>query len=702
MNKNKALTGAVALMLFSFGLKAQNPYMENSLDLDEVVISSSRMGTSLKKMPQKVEVITENDIKGIPVNNVADLLKTLANVDVLQYPGANASIGMRGFKPSSTLRGYTLLLIDGKPAGTTNIATIPTAFVEKIEVIKGPYSVLYGSDAMGGIVNVITKKVVNGTHASVGVGFGSFGSSNMNASINMKPLSNFGFSFAFSRDAQDKDYTIGKNNIIKDEKYERDLLVDKSYGDKMECSRTATNNFGAKVSYDINDKWNMELTELYSFAPEIFSPGGYLKTYSMNKIAFARTNTSLDIRRISDNNTLTISPYYSYNDRTNYSSTDATAGINLLKKQHEYGVKVSDMHRWGIFSLAGGVDVDRFVSLSEKYSKGKLTAPYTPDYDIFSSSLFVQGNVDWKGLFVNAGVRYNLTRFGVTHNEFLKNEAGSKLFNNVCPSLGLRYDIIPEISVHASTGIGYYIPDAYQVAGQYESFGKKYVGNPNLKPETSNSVDAGVSFSRNNWFNADVTYFYTVYKDKIVEDNSKTGYVTYVNAPSANMSGIEAMVSWDILKMLDMRYSLSLYANYTYMINNKYKEPKKDNRMLDLLYVRKNMANFGANFDFSGRFGARLNGRFIGNRLESNWFADKDRPWDVKNYYTQGGYTEKDKIIKHPNHLVFDMSAYYNVNDMFRFGISVSNLFDENYSEKDGYNMPGRCVMGTLSFNINQ
>jgi vitamin B12 transporter len=67
-------------------------------------------------------------------------LKRTTNLDIIQYPGASASVGMRGFPPSAHNRNYTLVLIDGKPAGTTNLSSIPSDFVQRIEVVKGPYS----------------------------------------------------------------------------------------------------------------------------------------------------------------------------------------------------------------------------------------------------------------------------------------------------------------------------------------------------------------------------------------------------------------------------------------------------------------------------------------------------------------------------------------------------------------------------------
>lgn len=714
--KNKSLAFLATILFCSWGANAQTTEAEPEYNksLQDVVVSSSKSDLSLKKIPQKVEIITKEDIKQIPVTNVADLLKTLANVDLIQYPGANATVGIRGFKPSGTLRSYTLLLIDGKPAGTANIATIPTAFVERVEVVKGPYSVLYGSDAMGGIVNIITKKVDNNTNTSVQVGYGEFERSDINATLNIKPLDNLGFAFGFSRSVQGEDYRIGKRNLINDVNYEKHLLAESSYGDKMGATKYSINNYAAKMQYDINDVWNLGITSLYSTSPEIQTPGNYWHSYGEQKVKFKRANFMFDLVRSSYNNTLTISPYYSSDQRDTYTTLAEDAYVIFSKATHEDGLKISDLQKWDNFSLVGGIDVDRLAVIGKNYSaKDVLKAPYTPDYNILSTSAYIQGNYEYEGLLLNAGLRYNFTRFGVEKNTFLKNKASNRYYNNLAPSLGLRYDIIPEVSIHASAGVGYYIPDAYQVSGNYEtsgSYGKKYRGNPNLKAETSNSVDGGVSFYKDNWFTADVTYFYTLYKNKIVEETKTDAqtsdkYVTYTNAPEAKMHGIEIALSLDVLKAMGgyTDTSLSLYANYTHMFYNKYQEPKKNNALVDLLYVRKDLANFGVKFDYDNMFGARINGRFIGNRLENNWFTyGNTRPWDAASNYTQGGYVATDNIVKHPKHLIFDVSAYYNVSKVIKLGVTASNLLDENYSEKDGYNMPGRCIMGTLSFNISE
>ena len=70
------------------------------------------------------------------------------------------------------------------------------------------------------------------------------------------------------------------------------------------------------------------------------------------------------------------------------------------------------------------------------------------------------------------------------------------------------------------------------------------------------------------------------------------------------------------------------------------------------------------------------------------------------NYYAEGGYKATDKILKHPEYLLFDYSVGYAFTEKVNFGVTVSNLLDENYSEKDGYNMSGRSIVAKLAYTF--
>ncbi|MDO5663825.1 MAG: TonB-dependent receptor [Bacteroidia bacterium] len=696
----KILWSIAALLAFTSTLKAQEDVKD--YELDEVVVTATRMKLPLKSIPQKVEIIDKSKILSVPNENLADLLKRTTNLDIVQYPGSSAAVGMRGFAPSIHNRNYTLVLIDGKPVGTTNLTAIPSDFVERIEVIKGPYSVLYGSDAMGGVINIITKQPSIQKTGSVSVSAGNFGQTNINGYASGGISDKVRISLGFSRKVQEKDYRIGSRNIFSLNKTEKLILDEKSYGDAMGNTQYSINQFMGKVLVSFDNLWSADITGAFVTSNDIETPGNYWHSYGLSKKDFNRFNTSLDLRRESYNNTLLISPYWSAYKESNYNNSESDAFINSKDDIKQYGIKISDTYSWGDFKLVGGIDIDANKISSKRFSD-KITPmnPYRPDHSSLATSVFAQGAYTLDKLFVNAGVRYNYTNFTLEASELLKNEKKSTGYSNFSPSLGFKYFIVPNINIHGSFGTSFFVPDAYKVAGKYQVGQKEYRGEPNLKAETATSFDLGLNLTNNRFLSIDITYFQTFYKNKIVNDNSSKDFITFKNADKGRMNGLEIMFSSDIAQLFSQKYNLELYAAFTHMFNNSF---EKEGVMKDIIGVRKTTGNFGIAFNNNKEFTTRLNARYIGNRLENDWLVwsnPNPRP-DIKaeDYYTKGGYTASEQILQHPAHLVFDYSVFYNVTPKARIGISVSNLFDENYTEKDGYNMPGRNIMGHASYSF--
>src|SRR5690606_18426011 len=127
--------------------------------LESVMVEARRSPADRAELPQQVDVVTSTDLERTPATDVAEALKRTAAVDVIQFPALLSGVSVRGFRPQySGLNPRTLILVDGRPAGATNLATLDLVAVERIEVLKGPASALYGSSAMGGAINIITRR----------------------------------------------------------------------------------------------------------------------------------------------------------------------------------------------------------------------------------------------------------------------------------------------------------------------------------------------------------------------------------------------------------------------------------------------------------------------------------------------------------------------------------------------------------------
>ena len=130
---------------------------------ETLVVTAAATEQSVKDAPASISVITQQDLQRRPVQNLKDVLRDVPGVQLTNEGDNRKGVSIRGLDSS-----YTLILVDGKRVNSRNavfrhndfdLNWIPVDAIERIEVVRGPMSSLYGSDALGGVVNIITKKV---------------------------------------------------------------------------------------------------------------------------------------------------------------------------------------------------------------------------------------------------------------------------------------------------------------------------------------------------------------------------------------------------------------------------------------------------------------------------------------------------------------------------------------------------------------
>ena len=707
----KILWCITTLMAFTSTLKAQEDVKD--YELNEIVVTATRMNLPLKSIPQKVEIIDKQKIVSLPAENTAELLKRTTNLDIIQYPGASAQVGMRGFSPSAQARSYTIVMIDGLPSGTSNLATLPTSAIERIEVIKGHYSVLYGTDAMGGVINIITKKATMQKSAEVSLKGGSFGTTSFDANAAGMLSKKVGVVIGFSNQMQQKDYRIGNNNLLKTSEMERLILSENSYGDVYPNTTFQMSQLFGKFNYSISNRWNVSVSSFYNMASDVKTPGNYF-TQLASKKEIERLNLFSEITHTTTSNKLAIAPYYSNERNSNYetAANSKTNFISFKDNVSEYGVRTNNTHTFDDITLLAGIDYDVLdYQSTRQFQKGSEASPYKPNNKNQRLSAFAQINYELGDLSLNGGLRANQIKYEIFKHDSLSNKNSSDNYFYLVPSFGLKYNLPRGFNIHASVGKAFSIPDAFATSGFYEvntmvgswPFRMAYVGNADLKPETSITYESGIGYSRGAFY-TDLTFFNTTHKNKIVTRRTdgvgnEADSTHYENARSASMSGLEFIGSLNIGQLAGWNEKLELYAGLTYMLNNTFTEYKTE-KVKDLLFVNKANGNFGIAYDNRKGFTSRLHARYKGSHLERDGFSRARPLIKSDNYYTQGGYESTDKILLFSDHLIFDYSVFYSVTPKARIGISISNLFDENYTEKDGYNMPGRNISGHASYSF--
>ena len=628
-----------------------------------VVVTGARAPVALKDTPQRIEVVTRQEIRETPHRELADLLGKTTNVDIKRYPGMNGSVGMRGFTPSSPMTGesmQTLVLQNGIPAVNNNISFMPVNGVARVEVMKGPASSLYGSQAMSGVINVIPVRRTGDIQGGVGVSAGNHNLRQVEADIGGAINETLNFDY-FGNWEKRGDYKDG-------------------HGQTMEFSGYKQHSHGLRLGAELAPGWTLDARADLFRANDVQNPGPdpEIKQFETSKDA-DRDLYSLTLQGKVDQHTLSAA---AYTGKENYLNYDLKKDGRLVQSYDSrikwHGLQLKDEWDWAEgYKLVFGYDYNQ-TKASARSGTPPWTFSYNPDSKLKTHGLYAQQNISLNEGSTNlyVGGRYDRITMSTLPTDGLGNVTQSRDFSQFSPSAGIKHELAPGISLHASAGKGFSAPSAWKLSGEYSGSDWKqdangnwypvpitYVGNANLDPESSVSVDAGIGFERDNW-NMDLTLYHTRVKDKIVAYDVSPGLKSWRNADEARMRGLELAGNWQF------NPNLRLDLGYTHSFRS---EQRNGSVWSPLEYVPKNTvrAALVGNWDkLHARLGARYNGKSWKSRAE------------------RGGYT------------LWDMSLGYAINKHHTLSLSVDNLFDRYYEEVHGYNMPGREIRVGYRWNF--
>jgi len=706
----------IGTVLFSSPVLAQKKRpdtLKNNV-LDEVVVTSLRTDTKRGNVPQSMTVIGKSAIDLTPAQEVTDLLKKNASVNIIQYPGLSAGVGIRGFRPQfSGLNQRSLLLVDGRPAGTANIATINPADIERIEVLKGPASALYGSSAMGGVINIITKKSQGAIHGNVYAEYGSYETVKLGAAAGGNITKKLDFDISYLSFDRGKDMKLGKGNVFRKwfdggmatKNYtDGAVQVDDARSDGLRRTYTQLNyNTGSlRLGYQLNDNWRMDIRGERFAANNVESPSDiFFGNEQPSTKDIERHNEEVTISGKFLKHAISIKGYTSEENNANKTlNTNGVAIVPYVSYESSAswkGIQAKDAYTLGQHTLIFGLDYNNAGITTHSYNANSTEkAPFSPNYSLSTGAAYLQGQFNFldSKLIINPGARLDLITYNVKETPLLTTYAGGKQTNPFfSPSIAAQYSLNKMLTVHATTGRAFVNPDAYNVAGYSEvltSTGKATVtkGNADLKNENSISWDAGVRFAKTEaGLTFDVTYFNTYVRDRITTqrtvpttvETTPSGRevatrITYINANKANINGFEAELAWDYGTFAAKDYSLRLFANATR--TSKAEEVTIGNdgakTYKDILNVADFTSTYGVEFNNLKGIDLRLSGRYVGNRKDTDFNDDRSPE------------------IVYPEFMVVDLGASYTYQQKHTLSFLMNNLTDENYYEKRGYNLAGR------------
>ena len=710
----------ISLLTFNFSqTKAQTPDSIQQNLLNPVVVTATRFETKRETIAQKLVLISREDIQMTPANDLTDIVRKMAAVDVIQYPNLSSGIGIRGFRPQfSGLNQRTLLLIDGRPAGATNLSQINLNGVERVEVLKGPASSLYGSQAMGGVINVITAHSKGDVRGNGFVEYGSFQTiqAGINSGGNLTKKLDYDLSFNYFERA--KDYKIGDGNWLRNafgfgsaqKNYTHIPVekVDETITDGQRRPFTQLHYFSGRLrlGYQLSENWRVDVGGDAFQAKDVESPGE-ISSGSTEASTKDVDRAALDVSLTGKigNHSPSLKVFGSEENTKNFTLNVSGKPVIPFRSAELHnawkGVQVKDVWKIGNHALILGYDYLHASTNSRRWANDTTErGPTQPAYAIISSAFYAQTLLNFNRLTIQPGIRYDNITFDVRETALLPTyKSGKKTNPFTSPSLGVTYQLVPFLQLKSAVGRAFVTTDAYSVAGYNEirdSKGRIAVtaGNPDLKNESSLSWDLGLSYNKpKSGFAFGVTYFATKVDNRIAKiittvneplpnNDVIVSRASFVNAADANISGLETEISYDFGALNNFRYALRAYWNGSSIMKAKELIIGTDGAATtrDIQNVAKNTFNYGLEYDNLKWLKIRISGRSVGTRKDID-YTDPINP-----------------EIDYPQYMVLDFIASFKINSMHGLALKINNITDENYYEKRGYNMPGRAI--SVRYNI--
>lgn len=655
------LTGAVLPLAIAPLAKAQEVEIleTEGVMLDTIVVSASGHAQTLPDAPATITVIDGDEIASKPYATVADVLRNVPGVIVSAPSGRSGaeSISIRGLGES-----YVLTLVDGKPVGNSQEATYngfgsglawsylpPPSAIERIEVIRGPMSSLYGSAASGGVINIITKPVSDEWSGSMTLGTSQYqrsgaGSANEGRFYLSGPLmqDRLGLSLFGSRHDRKKD----------------EMVVSGRGGDTVQSQDIERHSLGARLTWKIDETQKLDFETVYSAQDTVSTPrdGG-----TSGGITHKRMNYGL-LHNIVWGSDYETDTFLTYED-VDFENGSNLSGYEMLNLNTRTRMSV------GQHDLTIGLD---YRDETTRHSPDRVNVD--PVMTRWQWALFGEDNFHLTDdLTLTMGLRYD------------DNERYGSHFT---PRAYAVWHANPALTIKGGVSGGYKTPTLKQADSNiFEPSGgdgrARDQGNTNLKPEESTNYEIGAVWESQGGVQIGLTAYHTRFKNKITTEqicahdtpvpglptdcgmNTPTDPIKwinqYVNRDAAELNGVEATVDFT-LGDVDVAF------NYTYA----------DSKVTQGAAV-------GSRFNNSPLHVANL-------RLD--WQASYELSvWTNAQYRSATFDTGSGHIGEHA---VFDIGLDYEFNERVMGSAAIYNVDNKTFGNT-GYNDGRRFYMGLTS-----
>lgn len=703
----------------------------NTLNLHEVVISSNKRVSKEKDIPQEVAHISKPSVELFQPQTAADLLQISNEVFIQKSQLGGGSPMIRGFSANRIL-----LVVDNirmnnaifRSGNLQNVISLDALSIAKTEVIFGPGSVIYGSDALGGVMNFSTlKPQFSPTDKCLlgGTAYTRFSTANQEKTLHLDfnaggkkwaYLGSFSYNhFGDLKMGNTKDTTMLKREYVERINGIDSVLTNKSPRVQKNSGYQQLNTMH-KFKYQFNKHWNMEYAFHFSRLSEVPRYDRSL-VYKKDKPKYAEwyygaqkwTMNALNISYLKHHllfdKLKVVAAFQNYeesrNDRkfNNKQLRTRTENVDLItlnidadkfinhKNDLFYGIELShnSVHSKGIKT---NIQNQSVKEIGSRYPDGSTLS----NMAVYAHYLY-KPSPRW---IVNTGLRYSHIILNADFNsKFYKFPFEKARLNtgNLTGSLGAVYHIDETFDVKSNFSTGYRSPNIDDIGKVFDSeAGHVIVPNPNLKPEYAYNIDLGFSKRFGEIIHINLTAYYSLLdqamvrrnftfngQDSIIYDGENSKVEALVNTNKAYIYGFQT----EFLTKINQHWSIKLFFNYM-------KGKDSDN-----MPIRHISPMFGsAQLSFKNKhFKAILYGVFNGEISNDNLATSEQK----KTYM----YAKDSKGKPYsPAWATLNFKCHYYINSHFSLSGGIENIFDKAYRPySSGIVAPGRNFI--LSFKAH-
>lgn len=629
MKKNHSLLFLAVALLASNGTRS-SAFAAEAYDLPEVVVTATRTDREVEKIPSYVQVVTADQIRDSGAKSVPEALKSLSGVSVSN--NNRDVIDISGFGEAAKMN--VAVLVDGRKLNPIDMAgpnwgSIPLANIERIEVVHGAGSVMYGDNAMGGVINIITKKPTAGTSVTADVSGGSYGTFKTDGSV-----------------------TIGNENVS--------LLVGGShyttdgYRDHSEEKRDGIySRFQAKASdrllfkadfSNTYDKFNLpgalSATQVAVNRRQV-KPGSEF-TWSDSRLTQVGGGMEYDLgdsgKLFLDASYLLDKKFY-YSDANRFTSADLSTKMVSPKYvlDHALGVHTNRL------TIGADYQIMDFEASTSQYQYWNHPAVWSftfGDYNRKSSAVYVQDEFGiTRALSMNLGYRYEHIS-----SDYRGSSVPAVAENDLwAGEIGLIYNYLPKSKVYGKISRSFRYPVADEM---YNYENGSFTA---LKPSKSVNYELGTSYVPNQSLAMNVRGYVMNIDDELLYD-ALQGYGANVNYPETRHVGLDFDIRYTPAADLDLFGGMSC-------TDAEYSAGQHAGKQLPMVPEWKGAV--GAEYDFGRGLHSKITYNYVGEQKVIN------DPSGIR------------EIL--PEYGTVDIAVNYQMHNAEIY-LNATNVFDKKYS----------------------